>query len=58
MKERQDIHIYQNTDGTIKLDVHLQDESVWVNRQQMSLLFNRDVKQLASILIMCLQKVN
>ncbi len=44
MKERQDIHIYQNTDGTIKLDVHLQDESVWVNRQQMSLLFNRDVK--------------
>ena len=44
MKERQDIHIYQNTDGTIKLDVHLQDESVWVNLQQMSLLFNRDVK--------------
>ena len=44
MEGRQDILIYQNTDGTIKLDVHLQDESVWVNRQQMSLLFNRDVK--------------
>ena len=44
MEERQDILIYQNADGTIKLDVHLQDESVWVNRQQMSLLFNRDVK--------------
>ena len=44
MEERQDILIYQNADGTIKLDVHLQDESVWVNRQQMAQLFNRDVK--------------
>ena len=44
MEERQDVIIYQNADGLIRLDVHLQDESVWVNRQQMSLLFNRDVK--------------
>lgn len=44
MEERQDIIICQNADGLIRLDVHLQDESVWVNRQQMSLLFNRDVK--------------
>ena len=40
----QNIIIYQNADGNIKLDVHLQGDSVWVNRRQMSLLFNRDVK--------------
>ena len=44
MDEQQNILIYQNNDGTVKLDVHLQDESVWINRQQMAVLFNRDVK--------------
>ncbi len=40
----QNIIIYKNADGNIKLDVHLQDYTVWVNRQQMSFLFDRDVK--------------
>lgn len=40
----QDIIIYQNKEGNIKLDVHLQNETVWINRQQMANLFNRDVK--------------
>lgn len=40
----QDIIIYQNKEGNIKLDVHLQDETVWLNRQQIANLFNRDVK--------------
>lgn len=44
MKENQNILIYQNTNGNIKLDVHLQDDTVWVNRQQMVILFNRDIK--------------
>ncbi len=44
MEEKQNILIYQNADGNIKLDVQLQDDSVWVNRQQMAMLFNRDVK--------------
>lgn len=39
-----DIIIYQNNDGSIKLDVQLQDETVWINRQQMATLFDRDVK--------------
>lgn len=42
--EQQNILIYQNADGSVKLDVYLQNESVWVNRQQMAVLFNRDVK--------------
>ncbi|HCU63254.1 MAG TPA: cell filamentation protein Fic, partial [Prolixibacteraceae bacterium] len=44
MSEQQNILIYQNNDGTVKLDVHFQDESVWINRQQIAVLFNRDVK--------------
>jgi hypothetical protein len=35
------ILLYQNADGTIKLDVHLQDESVWVTQEQMALLFGK-----------------
>ncbi len=43
-ESNQDIIIYQNKEGNIKLDVHLQDETVWLNRQQIASLFNRDVK--------------
>lgn len=38
------IVIYQAPDGTANLDVKLKDETVWLNRQQMSELFNRDIK--------------
>ena len=37
----QDIILYQNTDGSIKLDVHLENESVWVTQQQMAELFGK-----------------
>ncbi len=37
----QNILLYQNADGTIKLDVHLQDESVWVTQEQMAQLFGK-----------------
>jgi len=37
----QNIIIYQNADGNIKLDVHLQDDSVWVTQEQMSQLFGK-----------------
>ncbi len=51
MEEKQNILIYQNADGNIKLDVHLQDDSVWVNRQQMATLFNRDVKTIGKHIV-------
>ena len=41
MEEKQNILIYQNPDGNIKLDVHLQNESVWVTQEQMALLFGK-----------------
>ena len=39
-----EIFLYKNTDGTIKLDVQLLNDTVWLNRNQMALLFGRDVK--------------
>lgn len=38
-----EIILYQ-PDGTLKLEVRLEDETVWLNRQQISNLFDRDIK--------------
>ena len=38
-----EIVVYQ-PDETIRLDVRLENETVWLNRQQMAVLFGRDVK--------------
>ncbi|SUB86675.1 virulence protein RhuM/Fic/DOC family protein [Prevotella denticola] len=39
-----EIIIYQSEDGQTQLDVKLEGESVWLNRQQLAKLFDRDVK--------------
>ena len=44
MEGKGEILLYRNQDGSIRLDVNIQDETVWLNRNQMALLFNRDVK--------------
>lgn len=36
-----DILIYQNPDGNIKIDVRLQEETVWLTQEQMALLFGK-----------------
>lgn len=36
-----DILIYQNTDGNIKIDVRLQEETVWLTQDQMATLFGK-----------------
>lgn len=33
--------IYQSQDGTIKVDVLFQDETVWLNQEQMAMLFGK-----------------
>lgn len=38
-----EIVIYQPTDN-IRLEVRIEDETVWLNRQQIAVLFDRDVK--------------
>ena len=39
-----EIIIYQTTDGSTSLDVKLEQETIWINRQQMAELFDRDIK--------------
>ena len=41
--QRNEIVVYQ-PDETLRLDVRLQNETVWLNRHQMARLFGRDVK--------------
>ena len=43
MENRGEVILYQ-PDSEVKLEVRLEDETVWLNRQQLSELFNRDVK--------------
>ena len=38
------ILIYQSEDGNIKIETRLENETVWLNRNQLSNLFGRDVK--------------
>ena len=40
---RNEIILYQ-PEGNISIEVRLEDEMVWLNRQQLALLFDRDVK--------------
>ena len=35
------ILLYQSIDGKIKLDVELQQETVWLNQEQMAQLFDK-----------------
>ncbi len=43
MKEKNEIILYQ-PDETVKLEVRISEETVWLNRKQMACLFGRDVK--------------
>jgi len=36
-----EIIIYQNQDGNIKIDVHLEEDTVWLTQDQMAFLFNK-----------------
>lgn len=36
-----EILIYQNQDSNIKIDVRLEQETVWLTQEQMALLFNK-----------------
>ncbi|NOU47292.1 MAG: virulence RhuM family protein [Bacteroidales bacterium] len=36
-----EILIYQNTDGCIKIDVRLEEETVWLTQDQMAMLFGK-----------------
>ena len=42
-----EILIYQNTDGNIKIDVRLEEETVWLTQAQMANLFVKDKRTIS-----------
>lgn len=42
-----EIILYQNPDGHIKIDVRLEDESVWLTQNQMGLLLGKDKRTIS-----------
>ena len=53
-ENKNEIILFENQG--VKLEVNLKDETVWLNRNQMAELFDRDVKTIGSILIMHLKR--
>lgn len=41
---KKQIEIYKSADNKIELQVNLDKETVWLNRHQISALFDRDIK--------------
>ncbi len=41
---KDEIIIYQSEEMSFKLDVKIVNDTVWLNRQQISTLFDRDIK--------------
>jgi hypothetical protein len=39
--QNSDIIIYQNEEGNIKIDVRLEEETVWLTQDQMATLFGK-----------------
>ena len=42
--ENQNILIYKNQSGDIKVDVRFEDESIWLSQKQLAVVFGRSVK--------------
>ena len=45
--DKGEILIYQNQEGNIKIDVRLEDESVWLTQAQMAQLFGKDKRTIS-----------
>ena len=42
IENKTELVIYESKDGNIKLDVNLENETVWLSLEQMTRLFERD----------------
>lgn len=58
MDEHGDIIIYQTEDGLKKIDVSMQDETVWLSLEQMDNLFQRDKSTVSRHIKKFLMKAN
>ena len=57
MNDKGNIIIYQTKDGQTLIDVRLENETVWINRQQMAELFDRDVKTIGKHFLLCCLRI-
>ena len=48
MEEKNNIIIYQLDDGKTKIDVKLEDETVWLSQQQMADLYDTTKQNISS----------
>ena len=44
MEEMRDIIVYQMENTALSIDVRVENDTVWINRRQMAVLFDRDIK--------------
>ena len=47
IRARKELIIYQNTEGTIKIDVRLEDETVWLTQALLAELFGKDKRTIS-----------
>ena len=47
MGSNSEIVIYQNPDGNIKIDVRLEDETVWLSQSHLCELFDKDKRTIS-----------
>lgn len=52
MEQKKELVIFETKDHAVKLEVPVNEETVWLNRQQMAELFDRDVKTIGKHSIM------
>lgn len=52
------IEIYHSQDGSVQLNVKLENETVWLSANQMAMLFDRDAKTIRKHITMFLQMEN
>ena len=45
--ENDKIIIYQTEDGQTQIDVRLENDMIWLTRQQLAVLFDRDYKTIS-----------
>lgn len=53
-----EILIYQNQEGSIKVEVRLEEETVWLTQAQLCNFFQKSKSTISSILKIFLKKVN
>ncbi len=41
------ILLYQNQEGSIKIDVHLEQDNLWLSQKQMALLFGKNKRTIS-----------